>query len=31
MIKIEKLEKVFRTDEIETYALNGIDLQVKKR
>ncbi len=30
MIKIEKLEKVFRTDEIETYALNGIDLQVKK-
>lgn len=30
MIKIEKLEKVFRTDEIETFALNGVDLEVKK-
>jgi putative ABC transport system ATP-binding protein len=30
MIKIEKLAKVFRTEEIETAALNGIDLQVKK-
>lgn len=30
MIKIENLVKVFRTEEIETFALNGIDLQVKK-
>ena len=30
MIKIENLVKVFRTEEIETYALNGVDLQVKK-
>ena len=30
MIKIEKLEKVFRTDEIETFALSGVDLEVKK-
>ena len=30
MIKIEKLQKVFRTEEIETYALNGVDIQVKK-
>ena len=30
MIKIEKLQKVFRTEEIETYALNGVDIEVKK-
>ncbi len=30
MIKIENLVKVFRTEEIETAALNGVDLQVKK-
>jgi len=30
MIKIKNLEKVFRTDEIETYALSGVDLEVKK-
>jgi len=30
MIKIENLVKVFRTEEIETYALNGVDLEVKK-
>ena len=30
MIKTEKLGKVFRTEEIETYALNGVDLHVKK-
>ncbi len=30
MIKIEKLTKVFRTEEIETYALNGVDINVKK-
>ena len=30
MIKIEKLTKVFRTEDIETYALNGVDINVKK-
>jgi putative ABC transport system ATP-binding protein len=30
MIKTEKLTKVFRTEEIETYALNGVDLDIKK-
>ncbi len=30
MIKTENLTKVFRTDEIETYALNGVDIYVKK-
>jgi len=30
MIKIENLVKVFRTEEIETAALNGVDLRVKK-
>lgn len=30
MIKTEKLTKVFRTDEVETYALNGVDINVKK-
>ncbi len=30
MIKIEKLEKVFRTEEIETYALNGVNFKVKE-
>lgn len=30
MIKIEKLGKVFRTEEVETLALNGVDIQVKK-
>lgn len=30
MLRIEKLEKVFRTEEIETVALNGVSLQVKK-
>jgi putative ABC transport system ATP-binding protein len=30
MIKIEKLAKVFRTEEIETYALNGVDIHVKE-
>ena len=29
MIKTEKLEKVFRTDEVETFALNGVDIEVK--
>ncbi|HKL09438.1 MAG TPA: ABC transporter ATP-binding protein [Bacteroidales bacterium] len=30
MIKTNKLVKVFRTDEIETTALNNVDLEVKK-
>lgn len=30
MIKTEKLEKVFRTEEVETYALNNVDIHVKK-
>lgn len=30
MLKIEKLEKIFRTEEIETVALNGVSLQVNK-
>lgn len=30
MIKIQKLQKVFRTEDIETYALNGVDIEVKK-
>jgi putative ABC transport system ATP-binding protein len=30
MIKTEKLTKVFSTEEIETFALNGVDVHVKK-
>jgi len=30
MIKIENLSKVFRTEDIETYALNGVNIEVKK-
>jgi len=30
MIKTEKLTKVFRTEDIETFALNGVDIHVKK-
>ena len=29
MIKTEKLTKVFRTEEVETFALNGVDMNVK--
>lgn len=29
MIKTEKLVKVFRTEEIETFALNGVDINIK--
>jgi len=29
MIKTENLTKVFRTEEVETYALNGVDVNVK--
>ena len=29
MIKIEKLTKVFRTENVETTALNGVSLEVK--
>jgi putative ABC transport system ATP-binding protein len=30
MIKTEKLTKVFRTEEIETYALDGVDIHIKE-
>ena len=30
MIKTEKLTKVFRTEEIETFALNGVDINIKE-
>ena len=30
MIKIENLSKVFRTEEVETTALNNVSLEVKK-
>ena len=30
MIKIENLSKVFRTEEVETIALNNVHLQVKE-
>ncbi len=30
MIKIENLDKVFRTEDIETYALKGVNIEVKK-
>lgn len=30
MIKTENLTKVFKTDEVQTYALNQVDIQVKK-
>ncbi|KOS05595.1 phosphonate ABC transporter ATP-binding protein [Flavobacterium akiainvivens] len=30
MIKIENLSKVFRTEEVETRALNGVSIEVKK-
>jgi len=31
MIKIENLTKVFSTEEIETYALNGVEINVKEK
>ncbi|MFI3295442.1 MAG: ABC transporter ATP-binding protein, partial [Rikenellaceae bacterium] len=30
MIKVQNLEKIFRTEDIETLALNGVSLEVKK-
>lgn len=30
MIRTEKLTKIFRTEEVETFALNGVSIQVKK-
>ncbi len=30
MIKTEKLTKVFSTEDIETFALNGVDIRIKK-
>ena len=29
MIRIENLTKVFRTEEVETTALNGVNIEVK--
>lgn len=29
MIKTENLQKVFRTDEVETWALNNVSIEVK--
>lgn len=31
MIKTENLQKVFRTDEVETWALNNVKLQPDRR
>ena len=30
MIKTENLQKVFRTDEVETWALNNVNIEVKE-
>ena len=30
MIKLENIQKVFRTEEVETVALGGVSLEVKK-
>ena len=30
MIKTENLQKVFRTEEVETWALNKVNIEVKK-
>ena len=30
MLKVENLKKVFRTEEIETIALNGVTVEVKE-
>ncbi|MBQ5392965.1 MAG: ABC transporter ATP-binding protein, partial [Bacteroidaceae bacterium] len=30
MIKTEKLVKIFQTEEVETIALNGVDIEVKE-
>ena len=30
MIKTENLKKVFRTEEVETWALNNVSIEVKK-
>ena len=30
MIKVENLQKVFRTEEVETWALNGVSIEVKQ-
>lgn len=30
MLKTENLQKVFRTDEVETWALNGVNIEIKK-
>jgi putative ABC transport system ATP-binding protein len=30
MIKIQNLQKIFRTEEVETYALNNVDMNIEK-
>ncbi|MEG2865550.1 MAG: ATP-binding cassette domain-containing protein, partial [Mucinivorans sp.] len=30
MLKIENIEKIFRTEEVETLALNGVSLEIEK-
>ena len=30
IIKTEKLVKIFQTEEVETIALNGVDIEVKE-
>ena len=30
MIRIENITKTFRTEEVETMALNGVDMEVKE-
>ena len=29
MLKVENLQKIFRTEEIETIALNGVSFEIK--
>ena len=30
MIRTENLQKVFRTDEVETWALNNVNIEIKQ-
>jgi hypothetical protein len=31
LIKLKKIEKAFRTDEIETHPLSGVNLEIHRR
>ena len=31
MIKLENLQKIFRTEEVETVALNGVNLTIDEK